>query len=224
MNHTSKFSRLAIGAGLVALLATAACESGDTESVAPVAELDTTGAQGTVWSANAQGWWSATAQVPDVPSTFVGEGGYTYFNFRGSAVFDGPAGATRRMGVCLLAHMGGVGGIACSTAADCGTPSGGNFYYCADPYSTGNKQCYVRPGSQTAYCGGSPALPGNAPIAPATIYTPQFTASYGNYWVSYACFEGCATTDPSTSSIGYIYGPQYLGDPCGGNWCGDVCC
>jgi hypothetical protein len=162
----------------------------------------------TIYSTDSAGTWSATADAPfHVAGTTVLTVG---------ALFTGPAGSTRRMGVCALTKA--PGNVACSTVADCATapytlPSGG-FRYCAAPEGVGQKRCYYRAGSQAAYCAGTPAN-GGVPISPGYIEKSVPTAAIVT-WMSYACFEGCAATDPSASSDNLVINTCEM--------CGDRCC
>jgi hypothetical protein len=136
------------------------------------------------------GAWTAFAHQPGADDPFI----------LGAATFTGPAGQTRRMGVCLLqAHSPSV---SCNTTADCNNaPSslpGGGFRYCTSPNGSGAKRCYFRPGSAGAYCSGTPAH--GQPIAAGTYGTPSVLPIQGKQYISYACFEGCVSTDPSSSS------------------------
>jgi hypothetical protein len=172
------------------------------------------------------GAFSATASTSFMGFYDVGQ--WRYSQIRANASFTGPS--ARRMGVCLLkSQYNGTGLRPCSTVADCGTPRPGGYAYCVDPYGGGQKHCFERPGTQTAWCAGSPALPGAPPITPGPISTPTYTLTEGSYWgqgaywLSYACFEGCTQSDPATSAIGWTYGPQFR--PCGGEpMCGNQCC
>jgi hypothetical protein len=188
--------------GVVTVAIASGCASAQPDAVeddTPFLEADTAEVQATVTSVNAQGTWVADALSPQAPQA----SGQIW----GRATFSGPGGATRRMGVCLLhKYLSGGGGTACNTAADCGNapaslPAGG-FRYCTNPNGSGTKYCYFRPGPPTSFCAGTPAN-GNVPIAPSTLYTPH--NAYTAPSVSYACFEGCAATDPSVSSGETVY-------------------
>jgi hypothetical protein len=164
------------------------------EADAPSLEDDGVEPLQTVTSVNADGTWVADA-------SFINQ---TVNNIYAGASFTGPSGKTRRMGVCALKQFQENNPVACATVADCNSapsslPAGG-FRYCVAPNNVGQKYCFYRPGSPASYCAGSPAQAGNPPIAPGTYYTPS-TAGSG-CWISYACFEGCATTDPSSSTGG----------------------
>lgn len=156
------------------------------------------------------GAWTADAHAPN--GGMVSEGEPVY----GSATFTGPAGNTRRLGVCILKQKKSGGNpIPCSTASTCpATPTGG-FRYCTAPNGVGQKTCFERSGPPSTYCAGTPAN-GGAAVSAGTYYTPSVPASTG-IWISYACFEGCASTDPSSSSVG-LYQPGS-----GGN-CGAYAC
>jgi hypothetical protein len=176
------------------ILITSAAVGCATASVSPeegeaVMADDTLEPQQTIYSTNASGTWSAAAQVPT--------SNVYYATVSGSAIFGGPGGQTRRMGVCLLRRAGAT---TCNSAGDCPAPPAGGFSYCTAPDGVGQKYCYQRPGSAASYCAGTPALGGNPPVWPGTFSTPSAAATDGSTWISYACFEGCAATDPSSSS------------------------
>lgn len=198
------------------LLVVAGCAS----AVAPDAPADlaegSLDEQQLIYSTNTAGTWSADAKTPGLD---------IHNRVYASAVFTGPTGSTRKMGVCTLRLTE----TTCSTVADCSTvyvPTGG-AKYCTAPNGTGQKVCAVRAGSQTSYCAGSPALGGTA-VAPGTYSTPHQPAESLTSYISYACFEGCAATDPSSSSAVYntwncSASPQFCfryypgDDTCGGN-------
>jgi hypothetical protein len=122
--------------------------------------------------------------------------------YSASMVISGGSGA-QRMGVCLLqvAQNGSGQTIPCSTVNDCGAvgvPAGG-FRYCSNPNNSGQKYCMVRPGSQSTYCAGSPAN-GGVPVGNGTYATPWQIQPTTHQYVSYACLNGCTTSDPSVSS------------------------
>lgn len=75
-------------------------------------------------------------------------------------------------------------------------PTGGN-YYCPD--LGGIRRCAVRPGTQAAWCAGSPAL-GGALVGAGTYTTTNNRVVAQTPYISYACFSGCAVSDPSVSS------------------------
>ena len=140
--------------------------------------------------------WTADAKKPE----FWQDGFTDYYTLRSSAVFTGPAGATRKMGVCFLQHTT----KACNTVADCAStpatlPTGG-YRYCTGANGSSSKYCAFRPGSQTDYCAGTPANGGVA-IPAGTYSTDWHTVAGVNRYLSYACFEGCTATDPSSSSL-----------------------
>jgi hypothetical protein len=174
-------------ASVAGLLGACAAQAPDDQEQAPVAEDDTLDPAQTITN----GAYTATANTPNAA---------IQNSIRASATFTGPA--ARRMGVCLLRMTA----TACNTVADCGSapaslPAGG-FRYCTNPGGSGQKYCAYRPGSQTALCAGTPAN-GGIPINPGALTTanvgiPIESTSY----VSYACFEGCAVSDPSVSSAG----------------------
>lgn len=80
-------------------------------------------------------------------------------------------------------------------------PTGGSRY-CTSENGGATKYGYYRPGPATSYCAGTPANGGVA-IAPGTI-SKGFVYNRLTTWISYACFEGCAATDPSASSPAYV--------------------
>jgi hypothetical protein len=195
-----------IGAGTV-LVACAAGEAVDSEAPG----LDPNGLEESqvITSVNADGTWTANALTPVKPG----------YEVSAVATFTGPPGKTRRMGVCALLRGSAGAGTTCNTVADCsGAPAllpAGGFRYCVAPNGTGTKKCFYRPGPPAQYCTGTPAMAGNPPIAPGTFYTPS--TSYTGLWISYACFEGCAATDPSSSSAMLLFGEPAcggLGNPC----------
>jgi hypothetical protein len=180
---------------LVGALAMGCSSQPDTtdDELAPASDLDDVSTLATITSVNADGTWTATANPPSVTSNPGGTA-------KGSGVFTGPAGKTRRMGVCLLRSTG----TSCNTVADCADapanlPAGG-FRYCTQAEGATGKRCYYRPGTQAGYCAGTPAL-GGVPVAPGTYTTPTASGAGGEpAFLSYACFEGCAVTDPAISS------------------------
>jgi hypothetical protein len=182
------------GAGVFAVVAAL---GGCAQPISPAIDDDApdtldvgTEEQQIVYSANADGMWSANAT-----------NGGGDFNYQAWGAFTGPGGRTRRMGVCALKQYNPLWPTPCNTAADCAgisVPAGG-FRYCVQPNGVGAKTCFIRPGPATTYCAGTPAN-GGVPIAPGTIATGTYNAGPNSKWLSYACFEGCAVTDPSSSS------------------------
>jgi hypothetical protein len=178
-----------------------AVENADAEPP-EVSDSEGVGPRQIITSINADGVWTASAQRPTIIASYVVEG---------SAVFAGPAGKTRRMGVCLLNRASGDPGSAwkaCTTVADCASypavlPPGG-FRYCSGENGGATKKCYYRSGPPAAYCAGTPAN-GGVEVAPGTYTTPQISSV--GFVISYACFEGCLTTDPSSSSVGKTVDP-----------------
>jgi hypothetical protein len=133
-----------------------------------------------------------------IMTSAAGPVGQLYFA-RGAMTISGGAGV-QRMGVCALRlHRDGSNNpVACSTVADCnGIP--GNALYCTNIDNAGQKYCFVRQGSQASSCAGTPAN-GNVPIGNGSYTTPLQGASWASTWISYACVNGCITTDPSVSS------------------------
>jgi hypothetical protein len=189
----------------------AAVETGDDDD-APTAAMDGVEAQQIVYSADANGMWSANS-LPVL---------WSNNRFEGETTFTGPAGYTRRMGACVLRqYQTSVNGptVPCNTVADCNSapaslPAGG-FRYCVGPNGSSNKSCFYRPGPATTYCRGTPAN-GGIPIAPTTLgvtvsYAPNFSR-----WTMYGCFEGCTATDPSSSTVAQTVN--------GCQKCGNICC
>jgi hypothetical protein len=144
-------------------------------------------------------------------------------------LFQSPSPNTsRRAGVCALQQFrdSSAQPVTCNTANDCGSapssvPSGG-LRYCAAPAGSGTKYCYFRPGSQASLCAGSPAT--GQPIT-TDAYGYSYQQAYGpgaigSLWLSYACFEGCASSDPYVSSNteviqgGCFPGDQYVPPYC----------
>jgi hypothetical protein len=115
---------------------------------------------------------------------------------------SGPAGKTRRMGLCLVQQYGSlVGGVPCSTRDDCDNapealPAGG-ARYCVAPRHSATRICHFRPGAAKTYCAGSPAI-GFAAIAPGA-HRLEITAPAGTRWLAMVCFEGCARIPPLAS-------------------------
>lgn len=209
-----------------AAFATVGCAGAPSDAAdAPEADDSSIESEAIVYTTNADGTWSGNASV-DWMGWYAPGDGWKYSQMRAKAVFTGPSGKKRKMGVCALKMVyNSPNPYPCSTAADCPAPPTGGANYCTDPYGGSNKYCFQRLGSQTSSCGGSPAL-GGAAVSPGTYYAPTVTAwSGGEYWISYGCFEGCAATDPSTSSITWSQAPQPDSDPCGGGpKCGSQCC
>ena len=121
----------------------------------------------------------------------------------GVATFDGPAGQTRRMGICLVRrHVSAAGGAACLTADDCDSLSSslppGAHLYCLRPAPPEAGHCHYRPGPPQAFCAGSPAQ-ALSPIPPGT-YRVEVMAPAGSEWRATACFEGCSALPPATSA------------------------
>lgn len=178
----------AMGAALTAFAGCAADQGVD----APAAEDDALEAQASITNNG----FTATSEIPSTPRI---NNVPSYGDLWSRATFTGPS--NRRMGVCMLQMTG----TPCTTTAQCGSspsslPSGG-FRYCTNPDNSGQKYCAFRPGSPTAFCAGTPAQ-GGVVVAPGTYTTPRRTVSPGVDYVSYACFEGCATSDPAVSSAG----------------------
>lgn len=141
--------------------------------------------------------WTATAYPPWTTCIGPGPDGCAWSDLTAQADFAGPSGTTRRAGVCLLQMTD----TSCNTVADCGgspstLPSGG-FRYCANV--SGYKRCGFRPGSPQNFCAGTPAM-GGASVPPGFYSAPRRTVPDYTDHVSYACFAGCATSDPSVSS------------------------
>lgn len=188
-------SMVALGAFVMA--AGCASQTGAGEVDPSLVDEDATEPQQLLTSTNADGTWTADALAPQVHD----DGTMAYMS--ASANFTGPSGKTRRMGVCLLEKTT----TTCNTVADCGSapsylPTGG-FRYCTNLNGTGTKYCAVRNGPPTEYCAGTPAL-GGARVAPGTYQTAMLETGYGRPHLSYGCFEGCAATDPSSSSTAKV--------------------
>jgi hypothetical protein len=182
---------------LVVMAGCAAQSSNGEDDVPDVDDADGLEATQLIVNVNAQGTWTADAHQP---TTTAPQG--TNASMKGRATFTGPAGATRRMGACLLQIWGG----ACNTVADCnnspaGLPAGG-FRYCTAPNNVGQKVCAFRPGPASSWCEGTPALAGNPPVAPGLFDTGYKLVPVATQFITYACFEGCAASDPSSSSAG----------------------
>lgn len=186
---------------VASFLTLAACTSEATSSDLPETEEGLEASQ-TIYNTNADGTWSASAQTPWLDDI------YNPYYMKGGASFGGPSGKTRKMGVCLLEKTGTV----CNTVADCGSspaslPTGGSRY-CSTLNGTGSKYCMFRPGTQTAWCAGSPALGGTA-VAPGSYQTNWMNVPWQTPYVSYACFEGCTASDPSSSSVAKLKDNRY---------------
>lgn len=146
-----------------------------------------------IYSTNADGTWSANALKPQ----FLGE---DYWTLSAQADFTGPSGKTRKMGVCLLQHTS----TPCTSVANCGSapstlPAGG-ARYCTGANGSSTKYCAFRPGYASDFCAGSPAH-GGAAVSPGHQDSPWQTVGGVAQYLSYACFEGCSATDPSSSSL-----------------------
>jgi hypothetical protein len=195
----------------ITILAPACSAAAPTETDSPDVDVDVLESEGIVTSTNADGTWTADAYRPFHQTIVQGQA------LVGGAKFTGPAGKTRRMGVCLLTfNANGYGALTpCNDVAQCSSaptllPPGGYRYCVTDSgTSTGQKYCAYRPGTQRDYCAGTPAN-GGQPIPPDTLrLTAPEPPVNGSRWISYACFEGCTVTDPSSSSAGtaVVYQP-----------------
>jgi hypothetical protein len=208
--------RRSIGMSVCAVVLVACASAEDSASEVPSLDTDAVEGQQVVTSINADGTWTADAWRPgQETSSFP-------IYVRGGAHFAGPAGKTRRMGVCGLQEGKTAAQVAkpCTTASDCSdapaTLPAGGFRYCTAPEGIGQKYCYFRPGPPSTFCAGTPAN-GGVPIAPAYLETPSMYSPNSRKWISYACFEGCAVTDPSSSSQHNIV----VTCP---TLCGGICC
>jgi hypothetical protein len=153
------------------------------------------------------GGWTGDALTPTViPSTYFKEPNPKVW---ARASFAG-AGTTPA-GVCLLKQYIQTNGqaVTCNSSADCGSaptalPTGG-FRYCtwANGGGSGPKYCFYRPGSAANFCAGTPAT--GVPISAATLSTPYHYMA-GDF-ISYACFLGCTSSDPSASSVAVAANP-----------------
>jgi hypothetical protein len=183
----------------VALVSMSGCAATTETDDVPVTSLDTMEHRQLVTSTNADGTWTAYAGQPGRLGTGVGQ------RVVGTTTFTGPTGPTRRMGVCLLKREVTQ---PCNSVADCNyapasLPTGG-FRYCSSEDGSAQKYCYYRPGPPSTFCAGTPAN-GGVPIAAQHLITPQvLSGTEGTRWISYGCFEGCAATDPSSSSVARI--------------------
>jgi hypothetical protein len=135
--------------------------------------------------------WTAVAAAPQISGTTA----------RAKATFTRNSGATTiKAGVCLLKqHFQNSQPVTCDTDAQCPVLATGGYAYCANLFdkTSPTKYCYYRPGTPANFCVGSPVT--GQPIAPGTYTTPYNSITAGTY-VSYACFSGCLTSDPSISS------------------------
>lgn len=217
MNNFKRTFVVATGVALASIFGITGCAASDVADVSAPAEVGLEETQ-IVYSTNADGTWSSDAQAPGFAQT---PGTYTYEG-AGAAVFTGPSGKTRKLGVCVLKQYMPSSPTACNTVADCGSapsslPAGG-ARYCTAENNSGQKTCFFRPGSAANWCAGSPANGGVA-VAPGYYQTPLFSAGLATQkYISYGCFEGCAATDPSSSSVG-VYPPKQCQQYCNG-----VCC
>jgi hypothetical protein len=176
---------------LTAFALVAGCAAQGADETAPTPESDTLEQSATIYN----GAFSATAYVPVTPGNWPNK---AYGELQGRGTFSGPS--ARRFGICLLE----MDWTPCNSVADCGStplPPGG-FRYCTNIDNQGQKYCAFRPGSQTSFCAGTPAIAGNPPISPGYYATPRRYVNPNAWYVSYACFEGCAVSDPSVSSEG----------------------
>jgi hypothetical protein len=226
-------------AGLTAI-ALAACAS-ETSSTAPDVADD--GIE-TLQSVSDSGW-TMTAAAP--------EGSVGYGTVRASISWTGTG--ARPTGACLLMRVeeGGYSSqnqcgmvdfewtqpVPCTSASECtrfNVPSGNA--YCTAPNNSGQKYCYIRPGSQADFCVGSPVEGGVPLTAPASRTTAWKSAwAYGggyernswydcreNYggsqnsftrWVMYGCYAGCSAAFPTPSVSSELlfsvdqYGQEY---------------
>lgn len=201
------------------LVVLAGCSAQESTADAPVVAEDAIGEQQIIYSSNANGSWSANSHPP--------HGGYTNGSSTliASADFTGPAGKTRRMGVCLLelTNRPCTGGTQAAVDSQCGSlnvPPGG-YRYCAAPDNAGQKYCAVRQGSPGTYCAGTPAL-GGAAVAPGSYATGEVNVGQGGNHISYGCFEGCGATDPSSSSS--TTSSCWGTNPQNGDSCWDIGC
>jgi hypothetical protein len=216
-------------ASVVALVALASGCAATTDPSAPTdvadGELDS---KQIVYSTNADGTWSENAATPQLN---------VWNSVRAYATFTGPTGKVRKMGVCTLRLTD----TACSGLDSVDPVTGyggpcaslylapGGYRYCTAPNGSGQKYCALRDGDQSVYCGGSPSYADHHAIAPGTYYAPYHEAESLTSYISYACFEGCSATDPSSSSARYntwdcSASPQYCfkyypSDP----YCGGAC-
>jgi hypothetical protein len=210
INGKHVWTAMALG-GMVSTLGAGGCSASETLGVgetlgADGADVDALEGQQLITSTNADGTWTSNATITIEQLTC--KPSFSWEGYAG-ATFTGPAGKTRRMGACALREAKTASGSAkaCNTVADCAAspeapaslPSGG-FRYCTAANGTGQKYCYYRPGPATTWCAGTPAMAGAPPVAPG-YYGLQFNPPGGTKWISYGCFEGCAVTDPSSSSI-----------------------
>jgi hypothetical protein len=178
--------------GLSGLVAMSGCASALSEDERAAAVTGAADEQQIIYNTNADGTWSADAQKPQFDEL-------DFYTMRARGTFTGPAGKTRKMGVCLLKHTT----TPCTTVADCSSspatlPTGG-FRYCTGA-NGGPKYCAFRPGTQGDLCGGSPGLGGVA-VAPGYYESGWYFSSGNAQFLSYACFEGCSASDPSSSSM-----------------------
>ncbi len=200
---------LALSLG-VALIASSGCssENDGSSDEAPTVSVDSLAPKAIVYSTDANGSWSADSKPP-IGSTRSGT--------QAQAVFSGPPGKLRHMGVCLLVQYRDSTSQprVCKSGADCtnypvtipGTTVPPTTRYCvpadgSDPNtSTSTKYCAYR-GDNATWCAGTPAN-GYQPVAPGTYTTPLVHNGpllHMNEVMSFSCMDACSTSDPSSSS------------------------
>lgn len=195
-------------------------ETGD-DATAPTLETDTLGVQQTVTcsAGTCSGFTIASARPQGNAGTMTQHGSFTL------------SGGTTKAGVCLVNQVwtGGFNAahtVTCSTKADCSSynpdPVNGDAY-CGAPDNSGQPTCWIRPGSQSSWCAGSPAISGNPAVGAGTYTTPDQAAfgtnvssstfcswngsSYvcqtSSIWMSLGCFSGCTGVGgaPTTASF-----------------------
>jgi hypothetical protein len=175
---------------IVSLPGIVACTAPTTEQEeAPVVETNGAEEQQII---TFQGWTAEALKPVEVSDDPV--------RIRAQAKFVGTG--VKPAGVCALRQFTKAGGVTtpCTTVADCASsPTNletGGYRYCTSANGGASKTCYYRPGTQQRYCAGTPAT--GTPIGPGTYQTSL--AGGPGRWISYACFAGCATSDPSSSS------------------------
>lgn len=197
MKTVAKMVTLVVGAFA---LTTVACSTETDDGVAPEAADVSLDGEQLVTTTNADGTWTGNAY------TFETYGPLGRAVVNAAADFTGPAGKKRKMGLCLL-RMSSITCTATTQAqvdSQCASitlPTGGSRY-CTAPNGSGTKKCAWREGPPSTYCAGSPALAGAA-VSPGTYTAPGKGNKMSVPYISYACFEACAVTDPSSSSAAY---------------------
>lgn len=221
-------NRLTMFAGLAPiLLAIAGCSGAEATTDAPALSDDT------LTPAQAVSWSSAT--MTTATPTLQANVSYNIWDDQVRASVSWTGSGTYATGACLLNRVE-VGYIdepnrvewtepvTCTAASECAsynTYTDGSAY-CAAPNNSGQKYCYVRPGSQSQFCVGTPAdgVQVTVPATKTSAYKNAFSyyRGYYNYfddpwndggswfyndevrWVMYGCWAAC-TGGPNNNVI-----------------------